>query len=140
MSRTGVYHVRLTSSEEVFARYLDDEGEIIVFDTPMKIGEVSTPSGVQVVLFKYMPWTKNQTCVFNKSHIVSMSEVHPEVAKFYLNTIAVQEIHSEPFTYQNMAQANEYMSHVLSKDNIAFHTAAKKFNVDLNQMDYNKPN
>ena len=69
-----------------------------------------------------------------------MSEVQDEVAKFYFNTIKYQSLHGDPYTFGNIVEVNKYMDQVLSKDNILFDLLAKQLHINLNQIDYTKPN
>ena len=140
MSKTGIFHFRLLSGEELFARYLEVKTGKIIVDTPMLITEVMINGQTQVMLHKYMPWSIDQTCILFDDHVISMVEVHTEVAKFYQNTIAFQEMHAEPGTFSNIKQANKYLSHALSKETSEFTIAACNLGVDLNQINYERPN
>lgn len=137
-----IYHIRLLSTEELFAFLYEETDQEFHVKIPMKITEVISPmtGHSQVLLLKYLPWSDDQSCSFQKSHVMSMTEVHPEVGKFYRNTVAYQAIHTEPETFKNMAQANKYLNQVLSEDSVAFTMAAKFLNVDLSQMNYERPN
>lgn len=137
-----VYHIRLVSNEELLAYLFEEREQDIHVKIPMKIAEAINPmtGHSQVLLMKYLPWSNDQSCNIQKDHIMATSEVHPEVAKFYKNTVAYQAIHTEPETFKNMAQANKYLSQMLSEESVAFTMAAKFLNVDLSQINYERPN
>lgn len=137
-----IVHIRLVSGEDTFGKLINETEWSITVDTPMKITELVNPmtGHSQIMLMKFIPWSETQECKFQKLSIISISLVHPEVARFYLNTIAYQEKHIDPHTFHNMKQANQFLAQQLSQENLSFRMAAKFLNVDLDQIDYSKPN
>ena len=141
MSIDKVFNVKLLSGEDLLAVYVGQTADTITFHTPMTLGEVLLPScTTHVLLYKYLGYSKKQLFNISKNHLLCMSEVQDEVAKFYFNTIKYQSLHGDPYTFGNIVEVNKYMDQVLSKDNILFDLLAKQLHIDLNQIDYTKPN
>lgn len=123
---SDVLHLRLINNEQVVAKFGVDFGEEIEVDFPMLIEPKSTDGSTAISLVKYLPFNFEQKLAIKKDHIVAMSVVTHEFAKYYYNSVHYQEIYVAPATASNIKRINQSLEVLLSDENQEFLDLVKK--------------
>lgn len=84
---TNVHHLRLINGEEIVGDILGSDKSTITILNPLLIEEKKDESGSVLVLTKYIPFNKVQKCTLQKSHVITLGELHPELERYYSNSL-----------------------------------------------------
>jgi len=85
---TNVQHMRLINGEEIVADIISETEWSVTVDTPLMIEERKDESGASaLIMTKYIPFSIDNRCELSKDHIITFSNLHPELIKYYHNSI-----------------------------------------------------
>lgn len=80
-----VKHLRLVNNEEVIAEVTKETKESLVLRNPYMVIELPET----VSLAKYVPFSAEQVVEIKKVHIITITELHEEMVRYYDNTIQI---------------------------------------------------
>lgn len=83
----NIQHLRLINGEEIVGDIIAETETTIVMDNPLQVEERREEGGSSLVLTKYIPFSKTQICELAKSHIITFNELHPELIRYYYNSL-----------------------------------------------------
>lgn len=84
----NIQHIRLINGEEIVADIISETEWTITVDTPLMIEERRDESGASaLIMTKYIPFSTDNRCELSKEHIITFSQLHPELIKYYKNSI-----------------------------------------------------
>lgn len=99
-----ICHFRLINSEEVIAEVIAETDHTFIVRNPYIVIELET----SVSLAKYVPFSANQSIELKKSHIITATELHEEMVRYYKNTITIGRTTSDK-AMEGLARVNELM-------------------------------
>lgn len=84
----NIQHIRLINGEEIIGDIVNQTESTVVVDCPMIVDERTDSSGsTGIVLNKFVPFAKDNVCVFLKSHIICRSDLNEVVKRYYYNSL-----------------------------------------------------
>lgn len=84
----NIQHLRLINGEEIVADIISETEWTVTVDTPLMIEERRDESGASaLIMTKYIPFSTTNRCELSKDHIITYSALHPELIKYYHNSI-----------------------------------------------------
>lgn len=111
----NVVHLRLVNSDEVLGELEKIEDDKVYLIRPMIVDEREDPrtKGVNVVLTKYILFNTSKSVPFKIEHIITQSNVLPEISDFYFNSIEYNERFLEPAIVKDIAKTNDMIREFL---------------------------
>lgn len=113
----NIQHLRLINGEEIVGDIIAETDTTIVMDNPLQVEERREESGTVLVLSKYIPFSKNQICELAKSHIITFNELHPELIRYYYNSLKFNQS-SEMKMIDEISRVNLVMEEVMDQDKV----------------------
>lgn len=113
----NIQHLRLINGEEIVGDIIAETDTIVILDNPLQVEERKEESGTVLVLSKYIPFAKNQICELAKSHIITFNELHPELIRYYYNSLKLNES-SEMKMIDEISRVNLVMEEIIDQDKI----------------------
>jgi hypothetical protein len=120
-----VLYLKLVNNEILAGRYVSDNDEYLTVEYPMSLENKQIDGVSAINLIKYLPFNFEQILILKKNHIIAMTNVTMEFARYYYNTIHYQAVFIQPHTEASMNQINLSLETVLSKDSQEFSEAMK---------------
>lgn len=99
-----ICHFRLINSEEVIAEVIAETDHTFILRNPYMVIELET----SVSLAKYVPFSANQSVELKKSHIITATELHEEMIRYYKNTITIGRNTSDK-AMEGLSRVNDMM-------------------------------
>ena len=86
------YSIKIVTGEEIVAKviYLEDEDKVMLEDPLLVEVQRSRKGALEIAGFAFKEWmsaTFEDMFVLNREHIVTMSEVDPNIKEFYKKTL-----------------------------------------------------
>jgi len=97
-------HFRMINSEEVIAEVIAETDHSFIVRNPYMVIELET----SVSLAKYVPFSANQSIELKKSHIITSTELHEEMIRYYKNTITIGRNTADK-ALEGLARVNDLM-------------------------------
>jgi len=115
MLGSNVIHLRLVNSDEVLGELEKVENDIIYLKRPMIVDEHEDPRtrNVNIVLTKYILFNTSESIPFKAEHVITKSNVLPEISDFYFNSIEYNEKYLEPTIVKDIQKTNEMIRQLL---------------------------
>lgn len=108
----NIQHLRLINGEEIVGNIIGETEYSILLDNPLIVEEKSDEFGSTLLLTKYIPFSKTKICELSKSHIITFNELHPELIRYYHNSLKFNR-DTELRMVDEIARVNEVMEQVL---------------------------
>jgi len=84
----NIQHMRLINGEEIVADIISETKWTVTVDMPLMIEERKDENGASaLIMTKYIPFAVDSKCELSKEHIITFSQLHPELIKYYKNSI-----------------------------------------------------
>jgi hypothetical protein len=84
----NIQHIRLINGDEIIGDIINETEYTMVVDCPMIVEERTDKAGsTGIVLNKFVPFAKQNVCVFLKSHIICSSDLNDVVKRYYYNSL-----------------------------------------------------
>lgn len=99
-----IRHFRMINSEEVIGEIIGETNETFIIMNPYMVIELPT----SVSLAKYVPFSAEQSIELKKVHIITATELHEEMIRYYKNTITLGRNTAEK-AMQGLAHVNDMM-------------------------------
>lgn len=110
----NIQHMRLINGEEIVADILTETEYSVVVDNPMMVEERKDENGSSLILTKYIPFSKNKVCELNKSHIITFNQLHPELIRYYYNSLKFND-KSEMKMVEEITRVNHLMEQIMNQ-------------------------
>lgn len=109
-----VYHIRLINGDELLSIVSKKTKNEYVLINPLVVDESVNPNTGQsnLLLAKYSLSTKEEMNIQN-SHIVTFTEVHPEISSYYYKSLEYNKKHIEPKKLEEISRVNIVLDTVL---------------------------
>lgn len=131
-----IVHLHLAHGGDVIGEPVGETKTIFDVLNPMSIEFIDEA----IVLRDFLPYSEYKVCQINKSAVVSVADVHPDFKEYYYNALKYSRNVIQPSTIDTVKKVNKILHTALSKDNLDFAEAAKRYNVDLKNINNTKPN
>ena len=105
-------HIRLINGEELLGIVLEETKDDWSIQQPLLVEELDSADGSsRKVLTNYIRFSpdKTPTCRISKSHIITVIDVHPEVQKYYENSLIFAKDYDDEFIF-SIKSANDKMN------------------------------
>lgn len=109
----NIQHLRLVNGEELVGDIIGETDYSILLDNPLIVEEKVDDMGSTLLLTKYIPFAKTKICELSKSHIITYNELHPELIRYYYNSLKLSK-DSEKRMVDEIARVNDLMEQVFS--------------------------
>lgn len=84
----NIQHIRLINGDEIIGDIINETDSTVIVDSPMIVEERTDKNGsTGIVLNKFIPFAKENLCVFLKSHIICSSDLNDVVKRYYYNSL-----------------------------------------------------
>lgn len=113
-----VIFIKLTNGDELFAKCVSQEGDVLYLDDPMIMETISTTDEAVKYLFmgRYSQYGKVHSISIERSKIVFIGDVTETIQSHYEMSVKyASEISDEKFQ-EGIAEATKYLSSVLKKN------------------------
>jgi hypothetical protein len=116
MLNGDVIHLRLVNSDEVIGELEKVEDNLVYIKRPMIVDERedSHSKNVNIVLTKYVLFNSNTSVPFKVEHIITRTNVLPEISTFYFNSIKYNEKFIEPLIVKDIQKTNDMIEEFLN--------------------------
>lgn len=100
-----VHHIRLQNGDEILTEIINETDSIIFVKNPYVVEEIPNEGGSStIILSKYLLSSDEEnTLSLKHRHIVTITEVHEEIQRYYLNSI----IHNKLIEQQKIQDIHE---------------------------------
>lgn len=105
-------HIRLINGEELLGIVLEETKDDWNIQQPLLVEELDSADGSsRKVLTNYIRFSSAEipTCRISKSHIITVIDVHPEVQKYYENSLIFAKDYDDEFIF-SIKSANDKMN------------------------------
>lgn len=110
----NVQHLRLINGEEIVGDVIEKTDNLVMIHNPMLIEEKKDELGSILILTKYIPFNKSKQCEVLRTHIITFTDLHPELVKYYYNSIEMN-ISVEERMIDEIKRVNTMMERVLEE-------------------------
>jgi len=100
----NVKHFRLINGEEVLAEIFEENKTNIIVKNPMQVIDNSG----SIVLTKFIPFSKDQLLNFDRFHVITISDLHDEMVRYYNNSILISMNATEK-SIEGISKVNDMM-------------------------------
>ena len=104
---TGIRLVRLINGDELITEvvglYKDGSKQFLVIKEPLLVQ--GDESG-NVILLSYIPFASSNQIEIDCRHIVTRSEIHPEMERYYNNSLICNQRFSDPAMIERVRETN----------------------------------
>lgn len=104
MVQEEIRHFRMINSEEVIGTIIAETDASYIVKNPYIVVELPT----SIALQKYVPFSANQSIELKKIHIISTTELHSEMIRYYHNTMTIGK-DSAAKAMVGLSQVNDMM-------------------------------
>lgn len=118
-----IRHFRMINSEEVIAEIIGETETSYILKNPYMVIEVSET----MTLAKYVPFSANQSVEIQKKHIITKTELHAEMIRYYKNTMTIGKNTAEA-AMVGLAGINDAMEEYIYEGKVP---ASMAHNLDL---------
>ena len=109
----NIQHLRLINGEEIIGDILNVTESSVVIDNPLIVDEQSDQYGNHaLVLTKYIPFAKNKVCEILREHVITMTELHSEMVKYYYLSLKLN-VKKEVNMINEIARVNYTMEQMM---------------------------
>ncbi len=108
-----ILHFRLVNQEEILGQLVDETDYEVHILNPYIVVE----GAENIILSKYVPFQEDQTVRISRTHIITMTNLHPEMIRYYENTKIVGKSASET-AIKGLAAVNEQMEEYIYKGSL----------------------
>jgi hypothetical protein len=109
----NIQHIRLINGEEIIGDILDVYIDKVLISSPLLVTARTNSSGKEAtILTRYLPFTTNDVCEISLNHIITMTDIHEEMKRFYYHSLRVANEYEERMI-SNVKQANMDMESAL---------------------------
>ena len=92
----NIQHIRLINGEELIGDIIDYYDNKILVSQPLLVNERLSPSGKSaIVLTKYVPFSTSNVCEILNNHIITVTDIHEEMVKYYHYSLRFAYVHEE---------------------------------------------
>ena len=130
-----VRHFRMINSEEVIGEIINESNDYYYVRNPFVVIELPD----SITLSKYIPFSENQTVEFKKNHIIVASELHPEMIRYYYNTMILAKSASST-ALEGLTNLNEQMEDIIFNSSNNKMKVTDEFNVESNRLIHSSNN
>ena len=109
-----VKHFRLVNTEELLGELINTTNDNYSIKNPFIV--VDGPS--QIVLQKYVPFSEDQTIEIKKIHVITIAELHPEMIRYYYNSIDLGKNQSH-LSLRGLEKINDEMEEYIYSSRIS---------------------
>lgn len=107
----SVQHFRLINKDELIGEVIYEDIRMVILRQPLLVDEQSIGEGQKVVcLLRYILGGDDSKIKFDRSHILTQTDVFPEIERFYRNSLISNEIQKEN-TIDLIRQCNDAMEY-----------------------------
>lgn len=87
-----IIHIRLVNGEEVIGALANKTDSSLFISHPLVVDQVAGDDGkYRIVLNNYLPFADEKICEFINPHIISVTNLHPEVERYYSLSLKMAE-------------------------------------------------
>ena len=81
---TQIYHLRLMNGDELFGTIEKNTNPLVLrVGHPLCTADMETEGAMTIGLMDYLPFSGNDYCDIQKSHIMTCTQVHDHIEEFY---------------------------------------------------------
>jgi hypothetical protein len=92
----NIQHIRLINGEEIIGDIIDYYDNKLLISCPLVVSEKMTPGGKSaIVLTKYMPFATTNICEISTNHIITTTDLHEEMIRYYHHSLRFSFVHEE---------------------------------------------
>lgn len=97
----NIQHIRLINGDEIIGDILDVYENTILISCPLIVSEKRTSTGsTSTILTRYLPFSSNDICEISKTHIITITDIHEEMIKFYYHSLRISYEYEEQMIAQ----------------------------------------
>lgn len=107
----NIRHIRLLNGDELITVVTGEDEKNIYCENPLFVDAINDEDGNQrAVLTNYIKYSDGMPkCTLNKCHVIIAVKVHPEVERYYNNSLIFTKEYDEEFL-NNLKNANENLN------------------------------
>ncbi len=113
----NIQHLRLTNGEELVGDILFSDDYQVLIDNPLVLEERDTGSGSALVLSQYIPYSTSTVCNISKKHIITQTELHEELVRYYYYSLKFAYRSTEK-SLREIKRVNDLMQAVVEEDEL----------------------
>lgn len=113
-----IQHVRLINGEEIVGVVVNISSKHVTVQNPLMIEEKKDEAGSVLILTKYIPFSKEQTCNLQMNHIITLTNLHPELERYYNNSLRLN-VRTEDRIVQEIRRVNILMEEVMEEQEVS---------------------
>jgi hypothetical protein len=119
MVKEKIYLLKFINNDNVVGEYISENDYTIMIRNPMLLEEIIDPeSGRQMsLLSSYLPFSKSNIFEISKQHVLFISDLHPEMMRYYLNTLEIADEYVQK-TIQEIKEVNETLESLLEEKQV----------------------
>ena len=116
-----IKHIRLINGEELLGYLMNETPTELVLSQPLLVEELENEMGIaRKVLTNYIRFaTGDIECKISKAHVITYNDVHPEVKKYYENSLTFAKDYDEEFLL-SLKSANDKMHEYITSEQIPY--------------------
>lgn len=110
-----ICHIKLTTGHDIICDVVGQLEDQLIVDSPMSLMEAQTSEGVStLILERFAPYAKENIIQIQRNHIVSITDVYPEISKYYYLSLKLSVGQTE-YMIKKVAAVNTLIEQVLTK-------------------------
>lgn len=110
-----VRHIRLTNGDEIIGELIETTNNQLMISKPMVVSEREDPNTniSTIILSKYVLFDNDSVIPFNRSHVITCTDVLPEIRKYYYNSVEFNNRFTESIIRREISRINSLMEGML---------------------------